>query len=65
MIPILRKILAKYEMEFPPTEEGWIFRGEKFMRPLDLDNLSRREIPQYMNGAWFGWHVFRRGLGQD
>jgi len=33
------------------------------MRPLDLDNLSRREIPQYINGAWFGWHAFRRGLG--
>ena len=24
---------------------------------------SRREIPQYINGAWFGWHAFRRGLG--
>jgi len=33
------------------------------MRPLDLDNLSRREIPQRINGAWFGWHAFRRGLG--
>jgi hypothetical protein len=32
-------------------------------RPLDLDNLSRRDIPQYINGAWFGWHAFRRGLG--
>ena len=35
----------------------------KMLRPLDLDNLSRREIPQYINGAWFGWHAFRRGLG--
>jgi site-specific recombinase XerD len=25
--------------------------------------LSRRDIPQYINGAWFGWHAFRRGLG--
>lgn len=40
-----------------------MFRGEKFLRPLDLDNLSRREIPQHINGAWFGWHAFRRGLG--
>jgi integrase len=24
---------------------------------------SRRDIPQYINGAWFGWHAFRRGLG--
>jgi integrase len=22
-----------------------------------------REIPQYINGAWFGWHAFHRGLG--
>ncbi len=53
----------KYKKDFPPSTEGWIFRGEKYLRPLDLDNLSRREIPQYINGAWFGWHAFRRGLG--
>jgi len=63
VIPLLREILAKYKKDFPPGEEDWIFRGEKFLRPLDLDNLSRREIPQYINGAWFGWHAFRRGLG--
>jgi integrase len=40
-----------------------MFRGEKMLRPLDLDNLSRRDIPQHINGAWFGWHAFRRGLG--
>jgi len=63
VVPLLQKILKKYKENFPAGEEGWIFRGEKFMRPLDLDNLSRREIPQYINGAWFGWHAFRRGLG--
>jgi integrase len=63
VIPILRKILAKYKKDFPPCGDGWIFRGEKLLRPLDLDNLSRREIPQHINGAWFGWHAFRRGLG--
>lgn len=26
-------------------------------------NPSRREIPNFINGAWFGWHAFRRGLG--
>jgi integrase len=35
----------------------------KLFNPLDLDNLSRRDIPQFINGAWFGWHSFRRGLG--
>jgi integrase len=56
-------LLKKYKQDFPPGEEDWIFRGAKFMRPMDLDNLSRREIPQFINGAWFGWHAFRRGLG--
>jgi integrase len=63
VVPLLQKILKKYKENFPAGVEGWIFRGEKSMRPLDLDNLSRREIPQYINGAWFGWHAFRRGLG--
>ncbi len=40
-----------------------MFRGEKLLRPLDPDNLSRRDIPQHIDGAWFGWHAFRRGLG--
>jgi integrase len=63
VVPLLQKILGKYKTEFPPMGDGWIFRGEKLLRPLDLDNLSRRDIPQYINGAWFGWHAFRRGLG--
>jgi len=63
VVPLLQKILKKYKTEFPQIGDGWVFRGEKLLRPLDLDNLSRREIPQYINGAWFGWHAFRRGLG--
>lgn len=63
VVPLLQKILKKYQTEFPPVGDGWIFRGEKLLRPLDLDNLSRRDIPQHINGAWFGWHAFRRGLG--
>lgn len=63
VVPMLQKMLAKYKKEFPPAGEGWMFRGETLLRPLDLDNLSRRDIPQHINGAWFGWHAFRRGLG--
>jgi integrase len=63
VLPVLAKILAKYKTAFPPVGDGWVFRGEKLLRPLDLDNLSRRDIPQHINGAWFGWHAFRRGLG--
>jgi integrase len=63
VVPVLQKILAKYKKEFPVAGDGWIFRGEKLLRPLDLDNVSRRDIPQFINGAWHGWHAFRRGLG--
>jgi integrase len=63
VVPVLRKILAKYKEGFPAGTEDWMFRGEKFLRPLDLDNLSRREIPKFIDGGWFGWHAFRRGLG--
>jgi integrase len=58
----MRRMLAKYKKDFPPFGDGWIFRGIKG-GPLNLDDVSRREIPQHINGAWFGWHAFRRGLG--
>ncbi|PYT05605.1 MAG: hypothetical protein DMF60_11420 [Acidobacteria bacterium] len=63
VISQLRRILDTYKKQFPPNGHEWVFRGEKLGRPLDLDNISRRDVPQYVNGAWFGWHAFRRGLG--
>jgi integrase len=63
VVPLLRRILKKYKADYPAGKEGWIFRGEKLLRPINLDNLSRRDIPQHTNGAWFGWHASRRGLG--
>jgi integrase len=63
VVPLLQKILKKYKTEYPEAGDGWMFRGEKLLRPLDLDNLSRRDIPHHINGTWFGWHAFRRGLG--
>jgi integrase len=63
VIPLLRKILSKYKVAYPSVGDGWIFRGEKSLQPLNLDMLSRREIPKHINGAWFGWHAFRRWLG--
>jgi len=65
-IPVItqvRKVLAAYKKQFPPSGHDLIFRGEKLGNPLDLDNLGRRDIPDHINGAWFGWHAFRRGLG--
>ena len=63
VIPQLRLILDNYKQEFPPTGHDWVFRGEKFGRPLDLNNISRRVIPVPIPEAWRGWHAFRRGLG--
>jgi integrase len=63
--PLLQEILTKYRAnkDFPTVEGGWMFYGRKEKKPIDMDNLSRRDIPQFINGAWFGWHAFRRGLG--
>jgi integrase len=63
--PLLQEILAKYKAnkQFPVVEDGWMFYGQKEKKPIDMDNLSRRDIPQYINGAWRGWHAYRRGLG--
>jgi integrase len=63
--PLLQEILAKYKANksFPQVADGWIFYGQKEKKPIDMDNLSRRDIPQFVNGAWYGWHAFRRGLG--
>jgi integrase len=63
IIPQLSKILAAYKKKYPANTQDWIFRGEKLGNPLDLDNLSRRDMPDHIDGAWFGWHAFRRGLG--
>jgi integrase len=63
VIQPLQKMLVAYRKEFQPPKDGWIFYGMKHRRPLSLDNLSRRDMPQFINGAWFGWHAFRRGLG--
>jgi integrase len=63
VVPQLQKILTKYKMDFPPGQDDWIFRNDKSLKPLNLDNLARREIPQLIKGNWCGWHAFRRGLG--
>jgi hypothetical protein len=49
-------------INYAPVEGGGMFYGSKEKKPIDMDDLSRREIPQYINGAWRGWHAFRRGL---
>jgi integrase len=62
VIPQLQKILAKYKKDFPPGQDNWIFRNDESLKPLNLDNLARREIAPRIKG-WCGWHAFRRGVG--
>ena len=45
VVPVLRKILAKYKEGFPAGTDDWMFRGEKFLRPLDLDNSHGGRFP--------------------
>jgi integrase len=51
--PLLHEILAKYRAnEDFPVEDNWMFYGQKEKKPIDMDNLSRREIPHQ-------WRVVR------
>ena len=61
--PLLKEILEKYLKNTPPVEGGWMFYGSKEKKPIDMDNLARRDITPFINGTWRGWHAFRRGLG--
>jgi integrase len=61
VVPLLRSILKNYRKAHPAGKEGWMFRGGKLLRPINLDNLSRRDISKKV--SFYGWHAFRRGLG--
>jgi hypothetical protein len=64
VIGVLRKIIAKYESVYPPIGEGWMFRGEKLLRPLNLDNLSRRDMPHFIPGQWLGTRLNEAGVDE-
>jgi integrase len=68
VIPALAKHLQAHRNGFPA--EGFIFRGPKMGRPLDLHNLAQRVIRDALKEAkppipWPGWHGFRRGLSTN
>jgi integrase len=68
VIPALAKHLEAHRNGFPP--EGFIFKGPKMGRPLDLHNLANRVIRPALDAAkpkipWAGWHGFRRGLSTN
>ena len=47
-------------------QSGPILRGERCGRPLNLDNLARRDVKPALRAAripWYGWYSLRRGIG--
>ena len=44
VLPILKKVLDAHRIQSKATDDGYIFRGERLGRPLNLANLVRRVI---------------------
>jgi len=66
-IPVVKQLA--YAVEEHRQRMGKLAVGPIFQagngKPLNLDNLVRREIIPAIGGAgveWHGWHAFRRGL---
>jgi integrase len=65
-IETLRAILAELRDAEGNPQTGPILRGERCGRPLNLDNLARREVKPALNAKgipWHGWYALRRGIG--
>ena len=54
--PFLQQTLEKYRKnpDFPAVDGNWMFYRAKEKKPIDMDNLSRRDIPAFIDGAWYG-----------
>jgi integrase len=63
VLQILAEHLESHRNGSP--KNGFVFKGPKMGRPLDLHNLANRTIRPALEKAkipWCGWHGFRRGL---
>ena len=69
VIPVLRQMLDVHRARAGNPTEGFIFRGSRLGRPMDLDNLSKDRIRPLLKAKssvrWLGWHAFRRGLATN
>ena len=69
VIPVLRQMLDVHRARAGNPTEGFIFRGPRLGRPIDLDNLSKDRIRPLLRKSsavrWLGWHAFRRGLATN
>jgi integrase len=66
VIPELAKHLEAHRGGSPAS--GFIFKGAKMGRPLDLHNVANRIVRPALQKAgihWCGWHGFRRGLSTN
>ena len=66
MIEPLRVILAELREANGNPQTGPILRGAKCGRPLNLNNLARRELKPGLETAgvpWHGWYSLRCGIG--
>ena len=65
IIEPLRSVLAELRDAEGNPENGPILRGTKKGRPLNLDNLAKREVRTALKDAeleWHGWYSLRRGI---
>jgi integrase len=65
VIEPLRSILAELREADGNPASGPILRGPKAGRPLELNNLARREVRDILKEAkieWHGWYSLRRGI---
>lgn len=65
VIEPLRSVLSELRKMHGNPVNGPILRGPKAVRPLNLDNLARREVRPILKEAkieWHGWYSLRRGI---
>jgi integrase len=68
VIGVLQKMLDAHRARAGNPTEGYIFRGMRLGRPIDLDNLCKDRIRPLLKSSpvrWLGWHAFRRGLATN
>ena len=68
VVPLLARMLDEYRASRGDEREDSYVLQTRSGRPLDLDNLARRQIIPILavnQIPWLGWHAFRRGLATN
>jgi len=67
VIPALAQILDEYRRSMANPEVGIVFHSGNGL-PLSVDKVGRQVIRPALKAThlpWYGWHAFRRGIGED